>query len=180
MTFLDPLWVKFHIGKWCDKYCVFPLRLTNLISCLHDLLFPAPPLVQSFVLTCMGKNFCHTLYHTSAPKSNTPCSATGTNFSPIWTSRITLSTWDRLIVSLWHGVHLCTTAPSIPFIGIQPCQPFLPPFCFHSSFGHWTSIRRPKLMLSKTSEGSMIWNNMTCKIYVLYCIHSQQRSFKAF
>ncbi len=48
----------------------------------------------------------------------------------------------------WQGIHLCTTGPSMCFSGTHPNQWFFPPLSLHSSFGHWTSILRPKLMLS--------------------------------
>ena len=94
--------------------------------------------------------------HTSAPKSLVPVSATGTYLSPIWTSRMILSTCERLTRSRWHGTQRCTTLPSMPRSGTQPFQWLRPPLSLQSSLGHCTSMRRPRFTLSYTWEGSAI------------------------
>ena len=109
-------------------------------------------LKQCMNLCIIKSNCCYHVArgyrHTSPPIYCIPCSAIGTYLSPICNNTIVLSTCDLFTVSLWHGLHRCTTLPSSPCVGYQPDQTFFPPLFRHSSFGHCTSILRPKFTLS--------------------------------
>ena len=110
-------------------------------------------------ITDYGEELARVAYddQTSTPRYVRPASAKGTYLSPISTSRMLLSMCDRRPGSRWHGVQRWTTVPSMPFSGTQPPQPLLPPPMRHSSFGHCTSMRRPRLMLSNIIDGSDTW-----------------------
>ena len=87
----------------------------------------------------------------------------GTYLSTIFISSMMRSTCERRPISLWQGSQRCTTSPSIPRSGTQPPHWFFPPFWRHSSFGHCTSILRPRLILSNTWLVSINWKKYIIK-----------------